>query len=79
MGCIEICLFGLFDYIIDVFNRNMGCIEILLSLLEVLVLVRLIETWDVLKFFRCDRVNYNDVSLIETWDVLKLVQEECLS
>ena len=64
------------------FNRNMGCIEIVIAPNRCFDTSSLIETWDVLK-----QVNWIDKAeekrrLIETWDVLKLElfqQKHCVS
>ena len=52
MGCIEmeimLKLLRRWTWI----NRNMGCIEILINWDHAVPKIRLIETWDVLKFVR---------------------------
>ena len=53
-------------------NRNMRCIEITRPIVVVNVpLIRLIETWDVLKYVYNCACWKNCIGLIETWDVLK--------
>ena len=52
-------------------NRNMRCIEICKWFHSPLALLRLIETWDVLKSVTTVSISSSVSRLIETWDVLK--------
>ncbi len=49
MGCIEITYPQLRHHQNHQINRNMGCIEMVVSVLDGIEHIRLIETWDVLK------------------------------
>ncbi len=71
MGCIEIFLTCCGVKCIPVINRNMGCIEMAMALQDLGADFGLIETWDVLKFFKHTSVMHVSLRLIETWDVLK--------
>ena len=49
MGCIETLYWVMYLYVHFRINRNMGCIETFFNVFALVLLVRLIETWDVLK------------------------------
>ena len=55
MRCIEIVISPTMPSTASPINRNMRCIEILLPPSPLQSLLRLIETWDVLKFVRVCR------------------------
>ena len=50
MGCIEIKFLQLDFCLFNMFNRNMGCIEIITAGISYERTECLIETWDVLKY-----------------------------
>ena len=52
-------------------NRNMRCIEMSETEWSDWYCMRLIETWDVLKYVRGFSTDGAPTRLIETWDVLK--------
>ena len=71
MRFIEMPVPKSFDFCTVTINRNMRCIEMLQSEDRVHRLGRLIETWDVLKWYSTAYRPGKWWWLIETWDVLK--------
>ena len=57
--------------VVEQFNRNMGCIEMMNYRAKQPQAASLIETWDVLKSEKKDSPSLMALCLIETWDVLK--------
>ena len=71
MRCIEMCIWLKVSYREIMINRNMRCIEIGLQRPSEQAIRRLIETWDVLKYWCHTLCIWIQIWLIETWDVLK--------